>query len=73
MQQHTCNAFCFAAYRTGLHPFNVFSVSLELIIFFLIVYRALQVRAILIMLQGLEFVIQCAQITVVERFSKFGR
>ena len=41
--------------------------------FFLIVYRALQVRAILIMLQGLEFVIQCAQITVVERFSKFGR
>jgi hypothetical protein len=33
----------------------------------------LQVRAILIMLQGLEFVIQCAQITVVERFSKFGR
>ena len=26
--------FCFAAYRTGLHPFNVFSVSLELISFF---------------------------------------
>jgi hypothetical protein len=41
--------------------------------FFNCVQGLLQVRAILIMLQGLEFVIQCAQITVVERFSKFGR